>query len=166
MKHLLTAIIFAASAIAQVAINPPAVSLNSEAVASIQAWMLTQRTDSTVTLTNAVSVNATALRVSDGAGLNGKAIVIDGEAYLVTARNGRDLTVTPAQLGTTTALHEANSVVSVLKYSDLRSLAKQIVLDKMREIVRVNPTATILTKRQQQATLEAEIVAAREAAVQ
>lgn len=165
MKHLIVLLV-AAALHAQTVVHPPAVTLNNEAVTAVQSWMVGQTNGTQTTLSADIDAVATAVTVADGAGLSNKVLLIDSEAITVTARTGGGLTVTRASLGTVSATHAKDAKVRVLKYTSVRDLTKEIVLAKLREVVEISPTATVLTKRAAQKTIDDEIAAAKVAAVQ
>lgn len=148
-------------------INPPAVTLNDEAVAAIQGWMANQVTGFPTSLDAAANNVTTTLTVVDGAGLGNKALLIGAEVVVVTNRSGKTLTVTRGALGTVAAAHSKGDAVGVLSYADIKYLARAFVISGLKSIAKdINPMATVATKSATRATLAAEIQAAIDAAIQ
>lgn len=165
MKKLLLLLIPGILA-AQTVVNPPPVTLNNEAVVAVQQWMVGQTNGKQTTLSSDITDTATTIEVASGTGLGNKVLLIDSEAVTVTARTARTLTVTRASLGTVAASHNKDAQVRVLKYSSIRDLTKEIVLAKLREVVGISPTITVLKKRAAQKVLDTEIATAQTDAVQ
>lgn len=102
--------------------------------------LVTQTSGNSTSLNGAILAGATTLTVADASNINGNGsteILIDGEAFNVTAKAGKNLTVTPADLGTTTAAHANNATVTVLKYSANGSGATTTA-NMLRDVARSN----------------------------
>lgn len=148
-------------------VNPPAVSLNDEAVTAIHGWMITLITSQPTKLAASVDNVVTTITVEDGSGLNNKVIRIDNEAMTVTNRTGKTLTVTRGSLGTTPVNHSKDAQLGVLMYADIRALTKGLVISNLKTIAtNNNPMATVATKKAAQQTLTTEIQAAIDDAIQ
>lgn len=134
MKLLL--ILFTSAAIAQT-INPRAIAVNADAETAFRAYAITQVDPAAATgLSLAMDAVATAVRVDSGATIKvNDAIKIDNEVMIVTAKAGRDLTVTRGGLGTTAATHDAGAAVNVLKYPSLQEFARAVAITGIRDLV-------------------------------
>jgi len=133
---------------AQATVNIKSLTFSADAVAATQSFMIAQTTGATTTLNGAITSGATTVTVQDNnVVLNNTAFVIDGEAFLVTARTAKVLTVTPAYLGTTTVAHADKAIVSVLKWATLILFGQQCIMDAVANImnnpVYGYPTASI-----------------------
>ena len=148
-------------------VNPPAVSLNDEAVTAIHGWMITLITSQPTKLAAGIDNVVTTITVEDGSGLNNKVIRIDNEAMTVTTRTGKTLTVTRGSLGTTPVNHLKDAQLGVLMYENIRALTKGLVISNLKTIAtNNNPMATVATKKAAQQTLTTEIQAAIDDAIQ
>jgi len=148
-------------------VNPPAVSLNDEAVTAIHGWMITLITSQPTKLAAGIDNVVTTITVENGSGLNNKVIRIDNEAMTVTTRTGKTLTVTRGSLGTTPVNHLKDAQLGVLMYEDIRALTKGLVISNLKTIAtNNNPMATVATKKAAQQTLTTEIQAAIDDAIQ
>ena len=145
---LLILILAAASTFAQATINAPAVTLDADGATAIRTWMSTQSTGIQTTLAAPISAAATTITVTNGQGIgNNATIAIGAEHIQVTNRVGNTLTVTRGANGSTAASASAGVSVTELRYRTMNALAKQVVVDVLRSIVK-----------------QAEIKAAQEAA--
>ena len=118
-------------------VNLRAITVNSDAQVAFNAYAITQA-DPTVStaLSLAVDASTTAIRVDAGAGLTINSVIkIDNEAMLITARSGRDITVTRGALGTTAATHDTSAPVALLKYASLQEYARTVAIDAIRALV-------------------------------
>jgi len=116
-------------------LNLPTITVSDAGVAAIQSWMLAQAVAIT-SLVGAITVGALTLTVNDASNIgNVDEILIDGEAMSVTARSGKTLTVTRADLGTTAAAHADGAMVTVLKYKSIKGYFKQAIADAVSQIV-------------------------------
>lgn len=122
-------------------------TVSDDAIAAINAFMLSQKTGVFSTLNGAVLANATTLTLQDGTSINNNdAVLIDGEAYLVTAKASKTYTVTPAYLGTTSTIHTDKAVVQQLKYATYALLFQANVTAVVAQIMATNPFPTSVTQ--------------------
>jgi hypothetical protein len=132
-----TILFLISSAVFAQTINPRAITINADADAAFSAFAA-RTVDPTLStdLSGAVDASTGAVRIGIAATVkNGDAIKIDNEVMLVTAKTGRDLTVTRGHLGTTAEAHSQNAFVAVLKYATLVEFARSKAIDAIRELV-------------------------------
>lgn len=145
-------LILSIAAYGQATINAPAITLDAPSTAALTRWMISQ-SNSTTTLASGIDAVTTTVVVSNfvGAGANA-ALGIDGEIFQCSARTGNTYTCTRAQQGTAAATHASGATVTELKYKTLNAADKELLLGKIRGIVRDD------------ATVQAAIIAATAAA--
>jgi hypothetical protein len=154
MRTILTAVLFAALALGQITVNVPALDITKDGTVILYKWMLQQQRDGTTFLSDDCTASATSIRVEDASGINviaNSVLLIDKEAFTVTAKVGRVLTVTRASVGTEAAAHKgrittknedgslnivnAGDLVTVLKYRSPQLAMRQWVVDKMAALM-------------------------------
>lgn len=134
---LLILILAAGTIFAQATINAPAVTLDADGANAVRAWMSTQSTGIQTTLASPISAADTTITVANGQGINANAVIAIGAEHVqVTARSGNILTVTRASNGSTAASAAAGATVTEMRYRTMNALAKQVVVDVLRSIVR------------------------------
>ncbi|MEN6536388.1 MAG: hypothetical protein ABFD89_22215 [Bryobacteraceae bacterium] len=139
MKKLILSLSFTLAAFSQATINAPAVTLDAEGAAAIRSWMATQGTGTQTTLSAPVTASATAITVASGQGIAVNSVVSIGSEHMqVTARDGRNLTVTRGFNGTAASSYQEGAAVTEMKYRTLNGLAKTIVVENLRQIIRQN----------------------------
>lgn len=155
-------VFFMASAVGQVAVNVRSLTVSSDGIAALNNFMVTQVNDIQTGLTDALDAVSTSVRVDDGSVMVGTDIIkIGGEAMQITAKTGRNLTVTRGVLGTTAASHTANSPVQILKYKTYALLFQAHITNMVSHIM---DTYGYPTKATQDAVI-ATAKAAKDAAV-
>ena len=151
-----------ASAMGQVAVNVKSLTVSADGVAALNNFMVTQVKDTQTGLTNSIDAVTTSVRVDDGSVMVGTDVIkIDGEAMQITAKSGRDLTVTRAVFGTTAATHTSHDPVQVLKYKTYALLFQSHIVNMVSQIM---DTYGYPTKATQDAVI-ATAKAAKDAAV-
>jgi len=122
---------------AQATINAPAVTLDADGTVAVQTWMAGQSTGIQTTLSAPISAAATTITVASGLGIGNNAVIAIGNEHIqVTNRTGNTLTVTRGANGTTAASALSGATVTELRYRSMNALAKQVVVDVLRQIVR------------------------------
>lgn len=155
-------VLVTAFATAQVAVNVKSLTVSADGIAALNHFMVTQVNDIQTGLTDALDAVSTSVRVDDGAVMVGTDIIkIGGEAMQITAKTGRNLTVTRAALGTTAATHSAHDPVQVLKYKTYALLFQAHIINMVSQIM---DTYGYPTKATQDAVI-ATAKAAKDAAV-
>jgi len=151
-----------ASAMGQTAVNVKSLTVSADGVAALNNFMVTQVNDLQTGLTNSIDDVTISVRVDDGSVMTGTDIIkIGGEAMRITAKTGRNLTVTRGVLGTTAASHTANSPVQILKYKTYALLFQAHITNMVSQIM---DTYGYPTKATQDAVI-ATAKAAKDAAV-
>ena len=142
---LLLTIALCLTASAQTTINPRAITVTADGTSAFAAFNQTQ-IKATTGLTDPIAdAVATAIRVDSGADISKDDLIkIDAEVMLVTAKTGRNLTVTRAALGTTAAAHAATAGVQVLKYQSPKKLSEQFIIDGWNRLVEMFPPSDIV----------------------
>lgn len=136
MKLLLFILLISCSGFAQT-ISPRSIAINADATAAFNAFAvrLVDPLLSTA-LSTAIDQITVSVRIDAGANVkNGDAIRIDDEVLLVTAKAGRDLTVTRGHLNTVPAPHLTDAFVAVLRYPSLAEFARSKAINAIRELV-------------------------------
>lgn len=129
--------VFSLSCFAQATINAPAITLDADGANAVRSWMTTQSTGIQTTLAAPISAADTTITVASGQGINGSAVIAIGTEHIqVTNRSGNTLTVTRAANGTTAASATAGAAVVELRYRNMNAMAKQFVVDVLRQVVR------------------------------
>lgn len=167
MKYLLSLVVTSLTFAQGVVVNPAPITITTEAQTAIHTWMIGQTNGITDrTIVDAIDDTATTATANNGVGLRPKALLIDNEVVLVTARTGNVLTITRGTLGTTAAPHVAGSKITVLKHATMRELVGTLLIGKLREVISIAPpTGAILTQREAKKAAEAAEQAALTAAV-
>ena len=162
MKTILLTLLFASLALGQITVDVSALNISADGTSALYAWMLNQQSSTTTFLALDCTASATSITVQDSSGIGvalNRALLIGGEAVTVTAKTGKVLTITRAQLGTLAAAHRgtvatkdaegvvtvvnAGDLVTVLKYPAPQSAVRQWIVDKMAELMAAGgyPTA-------------------------
>lgn len=138
MKHLLLFLSMAALAFAQATINAPAVQMDADGAASVRLWMTTQGTGTQTQLAAPVGAADTTIQVVSGQGIQPNSVIgIGAEHILVVSRERNTLTVTRGQNGSTAAAYSAGANVTEMKYRTFAALGRQIIVETLRQIVRI-----------------------------
>jgi pectate lyase len=136
---LLSLFLLSVAAFSQATVNAPAVTLDAEGAAAIRSWMATQGTGTQTTLSAPVTATATVITVASSQGFAVNSVVSVGSEHMqVTARDGRNLTVTRGFNGTVAGSYLEGAAVTEMKYRTLNGLAKTIVVENLRQIIRQN----------------------------
>lgn len=138
MKQLFLSLFVTAAAFAQAAINAPAVTLDAEGAAAIRSWMATQGTGTQTQLAAPVGAADTTIQVVSGQGIGPNSVIgIGAEHILVVSRDRNTLTVTRGQNGSTAAAYSAGANVIEMKYRTFNALGRQIIIETLRQILRI-----------------------------
>jgi hypothetical protein len=136
---LLSFFLLSLAAFSQATINAPAVTLDADGATAIRSWMATQSTGIQTALSAPVTALATTVSVANSQGIGVNSVISIGSEHMqVTARAGNVLTVTRGFNGTTAAAYPAGAVVIEMRYRTLNGLAKTIVVENLRQIIRQN----------------------------
>lgn len=136
---LLSFFLLSFAAFSQATINAPAVTLDADGATAIRSWMATQGTGTQTKLSAPVTASATAITVASGQGIAVNSVVSIGSEHMqVTARDGRNLTVTRGFNGTVPNSYPEGAAITEMKYRTLNGLARTIVVENLRQIIRQN----------------------------
>lgn len=167
MKRLTLSALFIAALSAQTTVNVKSLTVSPDAVAALNAWMVTQVTGNPTGLAGAIDASATTVNVADGSPMNGSdIIVIDGEALQITAKSNKQLTVTRGALGTTPAAHADKAIVAVAKYKTFALLFQAHITNMVGQIMDQVGYPTKATQDAVISTAQAAKDAAKAGAVQ
>jgi hypothetical protein len=147
------------AAYAQVTVNAPSITIDSNAnAAHVLTWMSGQTTNVSTKLTSGIDAVTTSVTVDSATGIAANSvIVIDTEHIGVASVAGNVLTVQRGYNGTTAATHAASATVKELKYRTVNLLAKALVIDGLRAIVRQGKQTAVSAA---QSTVDSETTAA------
>jgi hypothetical protein len=167
MKTLFATLILAAVSFGQTAVNVKSLTLSSDAAAAVQAWMVTQVTDTPTGLNGKIDDVVTAIVVADGSAIKANdVIVVDEEALQVTAKTGKNLTVARGTFGTKAVAHNNNAMVFVMRYRTMALLFQQHIVNMVGQIMDTTGYPTKATQDAVISTAQAAKDAAKVAAVQ
>ena len=137
MKKLICIFVTFISICAAQTINPKTITVTSDAITAFNIFAASQGYPSTSTfLTLGVDTIGLTIKVDSGAGIKvGNALKIDNEVVIITAKAGKDLTISRGEMGTVVMAHDINASVSLLKYATLEEFARLKAIDAIRELV-------------------------------
>ncbi len=134
---LLTVFFVGCCVFAQTTINPPAITISSDAARILRGWMSAQITQPRTELTAAAGVADTTLVVADSSAIDANTMLdIAGEHVLVTAKEENTLTVVRGSNGTTPAAASAGALVGVMEFRTMNQAVRALMVRAMRDIIR------------------------------
>lgn len=159
MKTLLVALLLAGSLCAQITVNIGTFTLPSKSAQSVTSWMLAQRAGQTA-LTAPQTADDTTVTLNSMAGVSvGTSLVIESEAELVTAINGKVATVTRAQLLSVAAIHASLAPAGIMQYATVEAVIKAFIATRLQNILQAYPSSSIAALNATIATAQASITA-------
>ena len=137
MRTICTFFLFAWVMLAQVTVNIPSVTVSDEGAAGIVQFMGERRTGLVLSLAGDITAAQTSVSVVSAEGVTAnQAYALGAEQVLVTGRVDNTLTVVRGHNRTTPAAAAAGAEMFELRFRTLAQLARALVLDGFRMIVR------------------------------
>lgn len=136
-KAFIVFLLLAAPLVSQTTVNMPnSVAVSATASDALNRWIPTQLTATTTTLAAGYTAGGTAMTFGTGVGFGvNDLVLIDTEVFLITAKTGASMTVTGAQLGTSSANHSSGSTVTLLRYRSFRQFFLTVINDAVARIM-------------------------------